>query len=72
MTDQNKLEGEDALEAGRFGTPTAIENEAFTVQGQGPETAQREREVRESMRADSLTASRDPDYGKGSSSSSSS
>jgi hypothetical protein len=57
----------EAFETGRMGAPTAIENDAFTVQGQGPETAQREREIGEQLRAEQLTASRDPDYGKSSS-----
>lgn len=44
--------GAQALEQGYLGTvPDAIENEAYTVEGQGPETAQREREQITQLRA---------------------
>jgi hypothetical protein len=62
---------EQALETGRFGAPSAIENDAFTLQGQGPETAQREREVREQLRSEQRAASMDTSESSGSSSSSS-
>lgn len=43
-TDADKAAA-DALEQGYMGeVPDEIENEAYTVQGQGPETAKRERE----------------------------
>jgi hypothetical protein len=74
MADKDRGESmhAEAYETGRMGPPSAIENDAFTLQGQGPETAQREREVHDQLRADRLAASRDPDYGKSSSSTSSS
>lgn len=74
MADKDRGESlhDEAFETGRLGPPSAIENEAFTLQGQGPETAQREREVHDQLRGERLAASRDPDYGKSSSSSSSS
>jgi hypothetical protein len=62
----------EAFEKGRLGADPHIERDAFTLQGQGEGTAHREREAREELRATSLTASRDPDYGKPSSSSGSS
>jgi hypothetical protein len=74
MADKDRGESmhAEAFDTGRMGPPSAIENDAFTVQGQGPETAQREREVHDQLRGERLAASRDPDYGKSSSSSSSS
>lgn len=60
MAEQQALEGDAALEAGRFGTPTLIENDAFTLQGQGEETAKREREARDTIRANERAASMDP------------
>jgi hypothetical protein len=73
MADKDRGESmhAEAFDTGRMGPPSAIENDAFTIQGQGPETAQREREVHDQLRAERLAASRDPDYGKSSSSSSS-
>jgi hypothetical protein len=56
----------EAFEKGRLGADPHIERDAFTLQGQGEDTAQREREARDELRATSLTASRDPDYGKSS------
>jgi hypothetical protein len=42
---------EQALEQGYVGTVyDPIENDAYTLQGQGPETAQREREARDTLR----------------------
>lgn len=64
--DRGQDMAEEAFETGRYGAPSPIENEAFTLQGQGPETAQREREVREQLRTDAFAAGRDPEYGKGS------
>jgi len=73
MADKDRGEGmaEAALETGRFGSEPLIERDAFTLQGQGADTAQREREAHEQQRADALAASRDPDYGKSKRSSSS-
>jgi hypothetical protein len=59
------MTGDEALEQGAFGALLdPIPNDAYTVTGQGEDTAQRERDVREQLRADRLAASRDPDYGK--------
>lgn len=69
--DRGQDMAEEAFETGRYGAPSPIENEAFTLQGQGPETAQREREVREQLRTDAFAAGRDPEYGKSSRKSSS-
>lgn len=45
MTDPRVISAEDALDEGVYGTVhDTIENDAYTVQGQGPETAKRERE----------------------------
>ena len=55
MTEQ--LTGDAALDAGRFGAPPAIERDAFTLQGQGADTAKREREISEQLRAERRAAS---------------
>jgi hypothetical protein len=45
MTDPKQISAEDAITEGVYGTlHDTIENDAYTVQGQGPETAKRERE----------------------------
>jgi hypothetical protein len=63
----------EALEAGYFGTThDPIPNDAYTVSGQGPETAAREREVVEQLRSERRAASRDEGESSTSSSSSSS
>jgi hypothetical protein len=51
---------DDAWETGRFGPPSLIENDAFTLQGQGPETAARERDIRWEIRQNERNASRHP------------
>lgn len=69
MAEQTPLE--QAMETGRLGAEPLIERDAFTLQGQGADTAQREREAHEELRTKHLADSRDPDYGKGKRSSSS-
>ena len=50
--------GAQALEQGYFGEgPDQIENEAYTVSGQGPKTAKREREQLHELRAAAVEAS---------------
>jgi hypothetical protein len=54
MADKQDASGEAAEQAHAQGylgeTHDEIENEAYTVTGQGPETAQREREQRDKLR----------------------
>jgi hypothetical protein len=54
MADKQDVSGEAAEQAHARGylgeTYDEIENEAYTVTGQGPETAQREREQRDKLR----------------------
>jgi hypothetical protein len=55
---RNVAADEDVLEQGYVGTTfDPIENEAYTLKGQGPETAQREREARSHLRATFQAAS---------------
>lgn len=75
MADKDRGEKlhEQAAETGVLGTPPdTIENEAYTLQGQGPETAKREREQREQLRSEQKAASMHEDDDKSSSKSKSS
>jgi hypothetical protein len=54
---------QDALGEGFLGrTHDELDNDAYTVGGQGEDTARAERDARERIRAEQLKASRDPDY----------
>lgn len=65
--------GAQALEQGYLGeVPDQIENEAYTVTGQGPETAKREREQLHELRAAQVDASQHEEQPKKASKSSSS
>jgi len=53
---------EEAQKKGVLGeTPDTADDDAYTLQGQGEETARHERDDRERLRADAQAASRDPD-----------
>jgi hypothetical protein len=57
MSDEPKT-GEDALEAGYFGqVHDPLPNDAYTVTGQGEDTAQAERDAREQLRQKAREAS---------------
>lgn len=63
--DRGEKNAEAAFEQGYMGTiHDPIENDAYTLQGQGPETARREREAREQLRGDRIKASRDEGDGE--------
>lgn len=48
----------DPTEQGYLGAvPDTIENDAYTLKGQGADTAKREREQREALRAEQIAAS---------------
>ena len=56
---------EQALEQGYMGAvPDQIENEAYAVDADHASTAQRVLDQRETLRADAIKNSRDPDAGK--------
>lgn len=74
MADEPKqIPVEDAHKEGVYGTiHDPIENDAYTVQGQGEETAQREREAGDTLRARFKQGSQEQAPAKKSSSSKSS
>jgi hypothetical protein len=61
-TEPKQISPEDAQDEGVYGTlHDPIENEAYTLQGQGPETAKREREAHETLRERFLNAGKGDD-----------